>query len=192
MDDDTLLRNHWALDNNIENTIKAPDDNNNELVYKTLISKLGKWQELNNENLNIPKCLRNSLSNQIDEPFHLKLPYFNKINSTNKNTYFKKTQNWIGYVEAINEQGFTAKLVDKSNSGTYEIAQFNFDEISKSDMELISKGAIFYWSVGFENKNGQIEKVSLIRFKRSIDFTENDIDNISDKASEYAKNLNWQ
>lgn len=65
----------------------------------------------------------------------------------------------------IYENSFEAKLVDKNDDSTFEIAEFDFDEISNGDLKLLKVGAIFYWSVGYASQNGQITKQSLLRFK---------------------------
>jgi len=91
----------------------------------------------------------------------------------------------------LSDTEFTAKLIDKNDQTTFEVAQFDMDEISKGDMELIKLGAISYWSVGFANQNGQISKQSLIRFKRSVALSISEFDYITDQASELSEKIHW-
>lgn len=99
--------------------------------------------------------------------------YENKIN----NTYYTKTQKWIGHVEEVKENGFTAILKDISNGGTDEYGEFTFDEITPDDLSFISRGAAFYMNIGFVSKNGTRKKESEIRFQRLGDFDINEINN---------------
>jgi hypothetical protein len=99
-----------------------------------------------------------------------------------KQKYFSKTQKWVGHILEINRDSIKAKLTDLNDPTTYEIAEVELDEIPYEDRELISKGAGFYWSLGYVNDNGQIEKKSLIRFQRTKPWEESDLDRIVDAA----------
>lgn len=105
--------------------------------------------------------------------------------------YISKSQNWIGHIIEFSDDGFTAKLLDKNDPTTYEMAEFDIADVSKGDIDLLKLGAIFYWSIGYANQNGQIIKQSLLRFKRSIDFTIDEVDRIADRANELNKAINW-
>lgn len=73
--------------------------------------------------------------------------------------------NWVGVVEYIKENTFTAKLIDKSDDTTYEMADFDFDEVAYDERNLISIGTIFDWSVTTVNLNsGVILSTSVLRF----------------------------
>lgn len=125
---------------------------------------------------------------ELDKDYFAPIKYSRIIKNNN---YFKKVQKWIGVVEKITNNQFEAKLIDKTNIGSYEMATFDEEEISPSDKDLYSIGAVFYWSVGYISENGQISKKSLLRFKRSIEWDENVLNNIIDKADSLAKNINW-
>lgn len=84
-----------------------------------------------------------------------------------------------------------AKLEDKYDPTTYEIAEFEVAEVSEDDISLLKLGAIFYWFVGYVNQDGQVFKQSLVRFKRIVDFTESEIDFIADEANELNNTLIW-
>jgi hypothetical protein len=124
-----------------------------------------------------------------ENPYNLS-NIFNKP-SVKFNNYMCRSQNWVGHIIEITESEFTAKLIDKLDPTTYEIAQFEIDEVSQGDLGLLKMGALFYWSVGYANQNGQVSKQSLIRFKRSIDFTVQEFDSLIDKANEINASLKW-
>lgn len=121
----------------------------------------------------------------------LKVPLLKRKPVYSYKSYFMKAQNWIGFVEDIGENDFKAKLVDRNSPGTYEVAFFDKDEVSPGDIDLLISGAVFYWSVGFENNKGQVSKKSLIRFKRSVDFTLDDIDAITEESNALLNNIKW-
>lgn len=124
-----------------------------------------------------------------ENPYNLS-NIFNKP-SVKFNNYMCRSQNWVGHIIELSESEFTAKLIDKLDPTTYEIAQFGIDEVSPGDLGLLKVGALFYWSVGFANQNGQVLKQSLIRFKRSIDFSVQEFDTLIDKAKEINASLKW-
>ena len=90
----------------------------------------------------------------------------NQFQITTKN-YFYNAQRWLGHVISINEnKTFTAKLEDFNSPSTYEYAEFDINEVSNDDWELVDLGSVFYWSIGYNVKNGQVAKQSVIKFKR--------------------------
>jgi hypothetical protein len=96
--------------------------------------------------------------------------------------FYTQTQSWVGTIINIEDDGFEAKLEDRKKAGTYEIADFQFDEISKEDKPLINVGAVFYWSVGYANDRGQVKKESIIRFQRLPQWTPQEIDIAVDRS----------
>jgi hypothetical protein len=113
-----------------------------------------------------------------------------KFGNTKSRTYSRKTQRWIGYVMNIREEIFEAKLIDVTNPGTYEIAEFLISKISPEDIGLFTKGAIFYWSVGDVMSNSQLKEETILRFQRQA-WTENEVDEVADDAEELFNNINW-
>ncbi|HLP37729.1 hypothetical protein [Lacibacter sp.] len=105
--------------------------------------------------------------------------------------YFSKTQRWLGHVTSINDASFSAVLQDLTAGGTNELAEFDLEEVSDEDVELLQKGAAFYWSIGYSHENGQISKKSIIRFRRIPAFNQADYDEILDRVSELKNSLIW-
>ena len=124
--------------------------------------------------------------------------YSNIIINMNRNAQSQKDfsnsiQKWIGYVKEIRTDSFTAILNDINNPTTNETADFIInDDISKEDMPLLKIGATFYWSIGYHVQNGQRKKESFIRFKRSVPFTEEDVDKIADNAKKLERRIRWK
>jgi len=119
--------------------------------------------------------------------FHKSLPE----NKSKINSFFSKTQRWVGHVSEINGDIFIAKLEDLTNSGTYEFGEFEMTEISPEDKKLVQIGAAFYWSVGYSNHNGQVRKESIIRFQRTVKWDQAYLNDALDNYDKHDKTLKW-
>jgi hypothetical protein len=160
---------------------------------KTLTAKTGNWIEENsltkyeltlNQNANIYRKLvgnyvnlvnHSTLPNENKESAKLEshLPEFKFPTLSNhydivQKKFSKKVQRWQGVVTKFDNSTFEARLKDLTNGGTDEIAILEINDISPEDKELLSVGAVFYWSAGYHMDNGQIYKRSDIRFQRLI------------------------
>lgn len=68
-------------------------------------------------------------------------------------------QKWFGWIEKINDESVSVKLndlthenrIDKGASGTYEIAEIPYTDITEKDRETIKLGSTFYLTI---NENG--------------------------------------
>ncbi|QZT35653.1 hypothetical protein K5X82_09995 [Halosquirtibacter xylanolyticus] len=180
---DTNIKANKVLEN--RNSILGVDSYEETIIMNALKSKVVK----RNEELSLNN--NTEIEFKFDDDFEA-VPKYEDMIDTKRNMFFKQSQHWIGVVEQIDGDEFTAKLEDKVTKGTYEIASFDIYDVSPSDIELLNKGAIFYWSVGYASDNGQIEKRSLLRFKRSVAFTEDDVNRIADEAAYYNDNINWE
>jgi hypothetical protein len=117
-----------------------------------------------------------------------------------KKNYFNFSQRWVGNIIKLNnDENFTAKLEDLNDPTTYEIAEFNIRDVPADDKEFLKVGNSFYWSVGYEVKNGQNRKASVLKFQRlpkmdehEIDRKINTIDNVVDRVDEIIKKINWE
>jgi hypothetical protein len=190
MNEQTKYSNNLILDNPISQVI---DDNSfyddqvknidNDLIVRNIKSQVIGSSFLS-ENL-----IFNSDPSFVPE---FSTPIFFDKKPIYQKRYFLKTQRWIGHVIEVTGKIFKAKLEDLNQPGTYEIGEFETNDISTEDYELFKIGSVFYWSVGLANYNGQIVKQSLLRFQRVNNWTETDYDNCSDRASDLMKNLNWE
>ena len=106
-------------------------------------------------------------------------------------TYSLKTQRWVGTVLEVREDRFIGKLQDLTNPGTEEIEEFLKSKISPEDLPLLSRGAIFYWSIGDVMTNSQLEGKVILRFRRAPDWTTEEIDEVADDSKELLKRIFW-
>jgi hypothetical protein len=85
-----------------------------------------------------------------------------------RTTTFYARQEWEGYVVAIDETEFTARLVDLTTGSSYEEeeAEIPLEEVSETDAQKMQIGSIFRWAIGIRRSaTGQKERVSRIVFR---------------------------
>lgn len=102
---------------------------------------------------------------------------------------FKLLQLWEGYVSDINGDEFTATVCDRTNPDyPNEEVVFSIEEVTPDDRELLQKGAVFYWSIGYADSIGKPRsRESRIRFRRIPGWTQREIDSSRNKAKELAQ-----
>jgi hypothetical protein len=192
MTESTSLMKNWAVDHrpteNKEETLKDKVISN---TLKDVIKKRVKY--LSNTNTKFePTTELNSLDSEGNQDDLFELPKFPlDFLAIDSKKYFYNTQKWVGHILEIKGETIVAKLSDINNPTTHEIADFELIEVSPEDRELISIGASFYWSLGYSNYYGQVEKKSLIRFQRTKPWDETDLTNITDRANELYNSLKW-
>jgi len=185
MNQETLDHSHWVIDNDFE-------DIGFERIQKISIESIeSQIRDLSTFNVSDGVLIQGEDMDFLKfRKIKFKLPIGQIFR---KQLYFyKKTQNWIGVVDKIVNTNFHAKLFEKNKSSTYEIAEFDFNEVSKSDLSLIKIGAVFYYSIGFASNNGQIKKESFLRFQRSVPFDNDDVDSIENKVQKFDGNILWE
>ena len=102
-------------------------------------------------------------------------------------------QKWHGIVIKTDKSFFTAKLINITNKGYDEEAEFDYDEITEEDIQLIKPGAVFYWSVGYNHSStGQRRRFSDIRFKRLPVLNKKEIENGMVYAKQTKKTIGWE
>lgn len=93
---------------------------------------------------------------------------------------------WEGIVLEIQEDSFTARLVDLSGDYPEEEAEFDIEDVSPDDRSLLMAGAGFYWTLGYQTRpNGQRVRVSVVRFRRLPVWTSEEIA----AARQWARNV---
>lgn len=100
-------------------------------------------------------------------------------------TRFDLRQQWEGTVTAISEDSFTATLEDLTDPAvSEESAELFLEDVSESDRELVELGAVFYWSVGYEDTPRGRERKSIIRFRRLPGWSRQQLNAVKEKTAE--------
>lgn len=189
----TLIEESWAVDRQITN--KSNKASAEDGIVNMLERNVKAYMmNLSDTRLDKKKNTRETFEVRpaSDDVEEFKVPSITHLSLTDSKNYFTKAQRWIGHVHEIRENSFFAELKDLNDPTTYEVGEFEYDEISPEDRELISLGAAFYWSIGSSYKNGQIEKKSLIRFQRMKPWTEADYKKSLDRAEFFFEKLNLE
>jgi len=103
-------------------------------------------------------------------------------------------QEWEGYVTDIYEDKFLTSLIDitaKEDVATEE-AEFDIEELSDSDKNLLKVGAVFRWIIGYERTPSGVKKrVSQVVFRRLPQWSQSSIRNADRKSKEIIKTIKW-
>jgi hypothetical protein len=97
-------------------------------------------------------------------------------------------QQWIGRVEHLAADRFIATLEDATNSkNPPEEVELDREEVSRGDLPLLAKGAVFYCSIGYrDTPGGQRERIFILRFARQPRLSKADVKRIFEEADHLA------
>jgi hypothetical protein len=104
-------------------------------------------------------------------------------------------QEWEGHVIDVSKNGFSARLVDLTHQADIatEEADFDLDEVSDSDLNLLREGAVFRWTIGYETApSGSKKRVSQLVFRRLPKWTSKEIAQADRDAETLMKGINWE
>ncbi len=80
--------------------------------------------------------------------------------------FFRVLQKWEGNVLEVHDDTFEARLVPIIGEGPDQEAEIFLEEVAKDDLELVQKGAIFYWSIGYLDRSSGRIRASILKFQR--------------------------
>jgi len=107
---------------------------------------------------------------------------------------FIPLQEWEGYVLDIQEDLFTASLLDLTNKREVpdEEAEFAISEIAEPDVEFLSIGAVFRWVLGYRIKPSGQSRESQIIFRRMPKWNLESKARADRNAERLMKTLSWK
>lgn len=80
---------------------------------------------------------------------------------------FELLRQWEGTVVEVEVDSFTVTLQELTDrSAPAEDAQLWLEDVSPGDRPLVVPGAVFYWSIGYEDTPRGRERKSILRFRR--------------------------
>jgi hypothetical protein len=113
-------------------------------------------------------------------------PYLRSVASI-KQPSFIVLQKWEGCVLQLSADDFTAIVSDKTNpSNDDEEIVFDIEDVLDEDRGLITPGAVFYWSIGYDDSSGSRRRVSQIVFRRLPGMSRREIEEAEKRALEFA------
>jgi hypothetical protein len=147
------------------------------------------------ETLSNPELTTDSSESGALEAVHPKmLPTITRISSKlPAQDSFLLMQKWQGVVTQIGDDSFLATLKDLITDSDDEEAEIYTEEISKSDIPLLAKGAVFYWCIGYRDTlAGQRIRASEIRFRRLPTWSKRELDTARKEADSISELLKWK
>ncbi len=98
---------------------------------------------------------------------------------------FRLLQQWEGCVLEVHEESFTSIVHDQTDpNNSPEEVELSIEDVPPNDRRWLVTGAIFYWSIGYNDlANGQRLRSSIINFRRMPAWRERDIEKMKNKAS---------
>lgn len=105
---------------------------------------------------------------------------------------FDALQKWEGQVTEVDDSTFTAVLLDIQEPSVEEEAEFDFEEVSRGDLDLVAPGAVFYWSVGYRTEpSGERSRSSVLVFRRLPAWSKRDVQRAADRVKELRDSFGW-
>ena len=105
--------------------------------------------------------------------------------------YFKQ---WNGRVVSIESNDTFVAMVEsvRKNGELPKIVRFNKHKVVIKNVELMSEGAPFYWTVGlFRNEHHSLEKLSEVRFKMVSKPSTNLLARIGEDLEKLFDGISW-
>lgn len=107
---------------------------------------------------------------------------------------FKVLQTWEATILEISEDECRAIIRDRTTpENPDEEITFSIEEIPESDRPLAQPGAVFYWSIGYDDHlDGQRNRVSSIRVRRVPVWTDKELKAARMEAESLRERIGWK
>ncbi len=107
---------------------------------------------------------------------------------------FKVLQTWEGTILEISGDECRAIIRDRTTPENQdEEITFSIEEIPESDRPLALPGAVFYWSIGYDDRlDGQRNRVSSIRVRRIPVWTDKELKAARREAESLGERIGWK
>jgi len=101
-------------------------------------------------------------------------------------------QKWDGVVLEVDDESFTAKLVDSDGRLPDHDATFLRAELPKDEQELIEPGAPFVWTLGYRKIGNTRERASVLYFRRLPPWDERELIAAEPRAKQLRESIEWK
>lgn len=107
---------------------------------------------------------------------------------------FKVLQTWEGTILEISGDECRAIIRDRTTpENPDEEITFSIEEIPESDRPLALPGAVFYWSIGYDDRlDGQRNRVSSIRVRRIPVWADKELKAARREAESLGERIGWK
>lgn len=158
-------------------------ESENHLFSKGFIQHIEKEVEQENiENKSVNELLNNTWKSPVKKTFVFQ-----------PRSEFITWQKWEGVVMEILSETYIARIYDLDGDRDEEEVELYKSELSNDDSELLKEGAIFYWSIGYEESpSKQRRKSSVIKFRRMPAWRRKDISKFQENAQKLTHAIGWK
>jgi hypothetical protein len=106
---------------------------------------------------------------------------------------FHPLQEWEGYVVAVHQDTFTARLTDLTRGADMaeEEAEFPLDDLANEDRELAQVGGVFRWAIGYHRVGGTKIRGSHLVFRRAR-WTQAELAAADRAGAELSAKIRWE
>jgi hypothetical protein len=100
-------------------------------------------------------------------------------------------QIWEGVVIGVDEEAanMSVSLTAKMGNVPKHVADISLEWVHSQDLDLVSPGAVFYWTLYKETKRGTIHNSQELRFRRLPCWSNAQIEQVHAEAKELAKHI---
>ena len=107
---------------------------------------------------------------------------------------FHPLQEWEGYVTAIDDETFSARLTDVTIGDQLETedVELPISDLDDEDRRLLAPGRVFRWAIGYQRSRGSKRRVSQIVFRRLPQWTERDLSQAEEEAKALSAKMRWE
>lgn len=127
---------------------------------------------------------------ESEAPYHRKFVVLPQ--SINLAASYKVLGKWHCYVTEIGDTSFKAIASDIQNAADDIAVEFEKSEVAPGDLSLLREGAIFYWSIYYQDSiSGSRSRQSEIVFRRLKNINQKSIDRARELAELIDADIGW-
>ncbi len=121
----------------------------------------------------------------------VRVPRSQRVSSRPDDRYIL-LKKYEGFVTSRGERSFTARLFEDSRDYPVIEAEFDLEEISETDRQLAIEGAALVWTIGYGYSGSTRKRESAIYLRRLFPWSEKEIAEARQAASELTCGIQWE
>ena len=118
------------------------------------------------------------------------IPRVKKASPPPKGNYIL-LKKYDGFVSSRSQQSFIARLYETLGDYPVMEAEFDLEELSEADRELVVEGAALVWTIGYHD-DGPRTRESLIYMRRRPGWDKKEIEQAKQALEELTRDIQWK
>jgi hypothetical protein len=115
-----------------------------------------------------------------------------KAISIRPNQRYILLKKYEGFVTARHKDSFSARLFESSSAYPVIDAEFELDELSETDRELVIEGAPMVWTIGYAYDGSTRKRESLIYLRRLPAWSDQELEQSRKAAEDLTRAIRWE